>query len=63
MEEPKDQMEAGCSVVVCLLLGVEVIIERNPVEVQCEAQAAPRRCCRETLSEKESALDGGVMGV
>lgn len=41
MEEPKDQMEAGCSAVVCFLLGVGVKIERNTVEVQCRSRGCP----------------------
>lgn len=41
MEEPKDQMEAGCSVVVCFLLGVGVTIERNTAEVQCRSRGYP----------------------
>lgn len=41
MEEPKDQMEAGCSAVVCFLLGFGVTIERNTVEVQCRSRGCP----------------------
>jgi hypothetical protein len=64
MEEPKDQMEAGCSVVVCFLLGVEVIIERHPVEVQCRSTSCPASLLqRDSFGEGECVRwrgDGGV---
>jgi len=54
MEEPKDWMEAGCSVVVCFLLGVEVIIERNPVETQCRSTSCPASLLqRDSFGEEE----------
>lgn len=64
MEEPKDQMEAGCSVVVCFLLGVGVTIERNTAEVQCRSRGYPASLLQsDTFGEEKCVRWRGDEGV
>lgn len=64
MEEPKDQMEAGYSVVVCFLLGVGVTIERNTAEVQCRSRGYPASLLQsDTFGEEKCVRWRGDEGV